>query len=86
LHAGGDGEARNALLRARAVYAKCLGALRDPDLRSAFEAIPIHRAIDAALNRDEWPAPDSPCVVAFPGSTTSRRTKRAAPRPSEAAR
>jgi DNA-binding SARP family transcriptional activator/tetratricopeptide (TPR) repeat protein len=62
-------EARRALSLAHDNYVERCTALADPALRASFEAMPVHRAVRAALERDEWPPADSPCVVAFPGPT-----------------
>jgi hypothetical protein len=67
-------EARLALQRAYDVYAEQRTALLDPGLQASFEAVPVHRAIRRALERDEWPPADSPCVVAFPGPSALRAT------------
>ena len=61
-------EARRALSLAHDNYVERCAALCTA-LRASFEAIPVHRAVRAALERDEWPPADSPCVVAFPGPT-----------------
>jgi len=60
--------AREAIGRANEVYLARLARIGDPTFRETFEAIPAHRALRAAHKHDEWPAPDSPCVVAFPGA------------------
>jgi tetratricopeptide (TPR) repeat protein len=68
-HATAEPEAaRRALQRAHDVFEQQRNALVDPALRASFEAIPVHRAVGAARERDAWPPADSPCVVAFPGS------------------
>jgi DNA-binding SARP family transcriptional activator/tetratricopeptide (TPR) repeat protein len=65
--AGREDEARNALRCAHDVYVQRLAGLSDHALRASFEATPVHRALGAALECDEWPASDLPCAVAFPG-------------------
>jgi predicted ATPase/DNA-binding SARP family transcriptional activator len=64
-------EARLSLGRAGDIYRAQLGRLSDPHLRASLAEMPLNRAIRAALERDEWPAPDSPCIVAFPGPASS---------------
>jgi tetratricopeptide (TPR) repeat protein len=64
-------EARRALGRAGEIYRSQLGRLTDPALRASFADMPLNRAIRVALERDEWPAPDSPCIIAFPGPASS---------------
>jgi hypothetical protein len=68
---GRPDEARLALGRASAIYRAQLGRLTDPELRASFAEMPLNRAIRVALERDEWPAPDTPCIVAFPGPAGS---------------
>jgi DNA-binding SARP family transcriptional activator len=68
---GRPDEARLALGRASEIYRAQLGRLTDPDLRAPFAEMPLNRAVRVALERDEWPAPDSPCIVAFPGPAGS---------------
>jgi hypothetical protein len=66
-HAANESDdAKRALESAHDVYSGRLARLRDPDYRTSFTAMPLHRAIRAARERDEWPERDSPCVVAFP--------------------
>jgi tetratricopeptide (TPR) repeat protein len=67
---GAADQARRALLLAHATYVERHNGLANPDLRMAFEAIPMHRALCAAVEFDEWPSSDSPCVVAFPAART----------------
>jgi tetratricopeptide (TPR) repeat protein len=59
-------DAKRALESAHDVYSGRLARLRDPAYRASFAAMPLHRALFAARERDEWPEPNSPCVVAFP--------------------
>ena len=77
--AAGDGaEASAALRRAHDRYAEHRVALGAAPLRAAFEAIPAHRAICAAIDQDIWPDDDTPCVVAFPlASSSLARARRA---------
>lgn len=63
--------ARQALRGALELFVEQRSALADPALRASFEAIPVHRAVRVALERDEWPAADSPCIVAFPGPSAA---------------
>jgi predicted ATPase/DNA-binding SARP family transcriptional activator len=73
-HASGDGAAaQRALQEAHEVFVRQRNALVDPALRASFEAIPVHRALRAARERDEWPPPGSPCVVAFPFTDGTKR-------------
>lgn len=60
-------EAAHALGLASAEYLEKYATLQDRAFRACFAAIPCHRAVRAAIERDEWPHPHSPCVVAFPG-------------------
>ena len=69
-----DHEASGRALRhAYDAYTERRASLTDPRLREFFENIPVHRAIRTAMDRDEWPASDSPCVVAFPGPLPALR-------------
>ena len=63
---------RRALQRGHATFTEQRAKLDDPALRAAFEAMPVHRAVEAALTRDEWPALGAPCVVAFASAQRSR--------------
>ncbi len=65
---GASAEAREALGRAHAIYVERTAALAEPGIRASFEAIPMHRALCAAVEFDAWPSPESPCVVAFPAA------------------
>ena len=58
--------ARHELERGLEIYSQRLAAISEPALRKTFGDIPIHRAMHSALQRDQWPPADSPCVVAFP--------------------
>ncbi len=73
--AGEHDESREALRRALDLYTERRAGLTDPGLRASFETVPVHRAICAAVARGEWPEPDSPCVVAFPGPSSHRRER-----------
>jgi hypothetical protein len=66
--------------RAHEAYVKQLAALSDPGLRASFEAMPMHVALRAAVELDEWPPSDSPCVVAFPQAIDPPRHARRASR------
>ena len=59
-------EARRALEIASDVFIEQRAALTDPSVQASFEAIPVHRAVCRALERDVWHPPESPCIVAFP--------------------
>jgi tetratricopeptide (TPR) repeat protein len=74
------GDARRAMQRAHEAYVKQLAALSDPGLRASFEAMPMHVALRAAVELDEWPPSDSPCVVAFPQAIDPPRHARRASR------
>jgi tetratricopeptide (TPR) repeat protein len=65
-------ESRLALQRGHGIFAEQQAKLDDPALRAAFEAMPVHRAVKAALTHDEWPAPGVPCLVAFAATQRSR--------------
>jgi DNA-binding SARP family transcriptional activator len=64
-------EARHALAAAYDIYRERLATLGDPGFRASFEEMPLNRAVRIALEHDRWPAPDSPCIVAFPGPANS---------------
>ncbi|HET6277089.1 MAG TPA: hypothetical protein VFE16_14260 [Candidatus Cybelea sp.] len=65
--AAGDREpARTAVRAAHEAYEAKRAALGDAKLQACFEAIRVHRAICFAYEHDEWPPPDTPCVVALP--------------------
>ena len=57
--------ARRALRCAAETYSERRDGLRDADVRASFEALPVHRALAAALENDRWPAADAACAVAF---------------------
>jgi tetratricopeptide (TPR) repeat protein len=55
--AGRLDDARRFLERAYAVMQERSAILLDEDERAEFERLPLHRAIGAAYERDEWPEP-----------------------------
>jgi hypothetical protein len=64
-HATGDLEGAKATLRA----AEDLRLLRreaiaDPLLRQSYDALPLHRAVAAALG-GRWPGARQPCLIAY---------------------
>ncbi|HLY02546.1 MAG TPA: AAA family ATPase [Candidatus Cybelea sp.] len=65
--AGREERSRNAVRAAHDAYAAKHAALADSALAASFAAIPVHRAICLAYERDLWPPPGTPCVVALAG-------------------
>jgi predicted ATPase/DNA-binding SARP family transcriptional activator len=63
--AGETEAARRALSLANDTYLRRLASLADPQLRTCYERMPVHRALRAALDDDLWPGSGAPCVIAF---------------------
>jgi tetratricopeptide (TPR) repeat protein len=68
---GHPDEARLALARSHEIYCEKLGRLVDPGVRASYREQPVNRALLNALEHDEWPSPQSPCVIAFPGPASA---------------
>jgi tetratricopeptide (TPR) repeat protein len=70
------GDARLALGRAHTIYCGRLDKIVDPGVRASYEARPVNRALRLALEHDQWPAPQSPCVIAFPDPASASEAMR----------